>query len=122
VPSCASKASKNWHTSICTRPSTTRKSRILSAEIIVITLGTVAGQPFSTQLTVLIGIALLNPGAWRAGARPRGRCVATSVGGIAATLASMAIDAVVGVVAGAIVLAAVELFRKARGGTEQASA
>ena len=36
-----------------------RTDFILSAEIIVITLGTVAGQPFTTQVTVLVGIALL---------------------------------------------------------------
>ena len=46
----------------------------------------------------------------------------TGVGGIAGTLASMAIDAVVGIVAGVIVLAAVELVKKARGGPKQASA
>jgi predicted DNA repair protein MutK len=36
-----------------------RTDFILSAEIIVITLGTVAGQPFGTQVAVLVGIALL---------------------------------------------------------------
>ncbi|RST55059.1 DUF808 domain-containing protein [Variovorax sp. MHTC-1] len=36
-----------------------RTDFILSAEIIAITLGTVQGQPFVTQLSVLIGIALL---------------------------------------------------------------
>jgi uncharacterized protein len=36
-----------------------RTDFILSAEIIVITLGTVAGQPFSKQLAVLVGISLL---------------------------------------------------------------
>ena len=35
-----------------------RTDFILSAEIIVITLGTVAGRPFGTQLTVLVGIAI----------------------------------------------------------------
>ncbi len=35
-----------------------RTDFILSAEIIAITLGTVQGQPFVTQLTVLVGIAL----------------------------------------------------------------
>ena len=35
-----------------------RTDFILSAEIIAITLGTVAGQPFATQLAVLAGIAL----------------------------------------------------------------
>ena len=35
-----------------------RTDFILSAEIIVITLGTVAGQSFTTQLTVLVGIAI----------------------------------------------------------------
>ncbi|RZL97786.1 MAG: DUF808 domain-containing protein [Variovorax sp.] len=35
-----------------------RTDFILSAEIIVITLGTVAGQAFGTQVTVLVGIAL----------------------------------------------------------------
>lgn len=36
-----------------------RTDFILSAEIIAITLGTVAGQPFWTQVMVLVGIALL---------------------------------------------------------------
>ncbi len=36
-----------------------RTDFILSAEIIVIALGTVAGQPFGTQLAVLVGIAAL---------------------------------------------------------------
>src|SRR5690349_11662179 len=36
-----------------------RTDFILSAEIIAITLGTVQGQPFLTQLTVLVGIALI---------------------------------------------------------------
>ena len=36
-----------------------RTDFILSAEIVVITLGTVATQPFATRLTVLAGIALL---------------------------------------------------------------
>jgi len=36
-----------------------RTDFVLSAEIIVIALGTVASQPFTTQLTVLAGIALL---------------------------------------------------------------
>ncbi len=36
-----------------------RTDFILSAEIIAITLGTVAGQTFTTQLTVLVGIAAL---------------------------------------------------------------
>ena len=36
-----------------------RTDFILSAEIIAITLGTVAGQPFATQVAVLSGIALL---------------------------------------------------------------
>ncbi|MBS0337202.1 MAG: DUF808 domain-containing protein [Proteobacteria bacterium] len=36
-----------------------RTDFILSAEIIVISLGTVAGQPFVTQVTVLTGIALV---------------------------------------------------------------
>ncbi|WP_076997404.1 DUF808 domain-containing protein [Variovorax sp. KK3] len=36
-----------------------RTDFILSAEIIAITLGTVQGQPFTTQLAVLVGIALL---------------------------------------------------------------
>jgi len=35
-----------------------RTDFILSAEIIVITLGTVAGKPFGTQLAVLVGIAI----------------------------------------------------------------
>ena len=36
-----------------------RTDFILSAEIVAITLGTVAGEPFTTQLTVLSGIAVL---------------------------------------------------------------
>ena len=36
-----------------------RTDFILSAEIIVITLGTVADAPFATQVAVLVGIALL---------------------------------------------------------------
>ncbi|MBS1159420.1 MAG: hypothetical protein H6R15_1839 [Proteobacteria bacterium] len=36
-----------------------RTDFVLSAEIIVIALGTVAGQPFATQVTVLVGIALI---------------------------------------------------------------
>lgn len=36
-----------------------RTDLILSAEIIAITLGTVAGQPFMTQLSVLVGISTL---------------------------------------------------------------
>jgi uncharacterized protein len=36
-----------------------RTDFVLSAEIIVIALGTVAGQPLTTQLSVLVGIALL---------------------------------------------------------------
>lgn len=36
-----------------------RTDFILSAEIIVISLGTVAGQPFGTRVAVLVGIALL---------------------------------------------------------------
>jgi predicted DNA repair protein MutK len=36
-----------------------RTDFILSAEIIVIALGTVAGQPFATRVAVLVGIALL---------------------------------------------------------------
>ncbi|HEY1229437.1 MAG TPA: DUF808 family protein, partial [Ramlibacter sp.] len=35
-----------------------RTDFILSAEIIVITLGTVAGRPFATQVAVLVGIAV----------------------------------------------------------------
>ena len=36
-----------------------RTDFILSAEIIVITLGTVAAAPFTTRVAVLVGIALL---------------------------------------------------------------
>jgi len=36
-----------------------RTDFVLSAEIIAITLGTVAGRPFSTQVAVLVGIAVL---------------------------------------------------------------
>jgi predicted DNA repair protein MutK len=36
-----------------------RTDFVLSAEIIAITLGTIAGRPFSTQVVVLVGIAIL---------------------------------------------------------------
>ena len=49
-----------------------RTDFILSAEIIVITLGTVAAASFGTQLAVLAGIALLmTVGRLRAGRRHR---------------------------------------------------
>ncbi|MGJ7542099.1 DUF808 domain-containing protein [Variovorax sp. LT1R16] len=150
-----------------------RTDFILSAEIIVITLGTVAGQPFGTQLSVLVGIALLmtigvyglvagivkldDAGLYlsqRAGAvsRALGRGIlafapwlmrALSVAGTAAmflvgggilvhgvpalghaveawaaangmlgTVGSMLVNAGIGIVAGAVVLAVVEVAKK----------
>ena len=152
-----------------------RTDFILSAEIIAITLGTVQGQPFVTQLTVLVGIALImtigvyglvagivklddaglylsqRPGA---GAQALGRGIlvaapwlmkALSVAGTVAmflvgggilvhgvpalghaveawaathgvfgSLGSMLVNAGIGLVAGAIVLAGVELFKRVR--------
>jgi uncharacterized protein len=151
-----------------------RTDFILSAEIIVITLGTVGGQPFGTQVAVLSGIAIImtigvyglvagivkldDAGLWltqRASAAQQafGRGIlatapwlmkALSVAGTAAmflvgggilvhgvpafghaveawaatagalgTLGSMLVNAGVGIVAGAIVLGAVELVKKA---------
>ena len=151
-----------------------RTDFILSAEIIVITLGTVAGQPFGTQVAVLVGIALLmtvgvyglvagivkldDAGLYlsrRAGAAARalGRGIlatapwlmkalsvagtaamflvgggilvhgvpaaghaveawAASAGGVPAAIGSMGVNAGVGIVAGALVLAAVEFGRR----------
>jgi predicted DNA repair protein MutK len=152
-----------------------RTDFILSAEIIAITLGTVQGQPFVTQLTVLVGIALaMTVGVYglvagivklddaglylsqraSAAARAFGRGIlaaapwlmkalsvagtaamflvgggilvhgvpalghaveawATSAGALVGGLGSMGVNAGVGLVAGAIVLAAVELAKKA---------
>jgi predicted DNA repair protein MutK len=154
-----------------------RTDFILSAEIIAITLGTVQGQPFTTQLSVLVGIALImtigvyglvagvvkldDAGLYlsrREGAASQalGRGIlaaapwlmkALSIAGTAAmflvgggilvhgvpalghaveawavnagsllgSLGSMGVNAGVGIVAGAIVLAAVELGKKAFG-------
>jgi len=154
-----------------------RTDFILSAEIIVISLGVVSGQPFTTQLAVLAGIALvMTVGVYglvagivklddlglylsrRAGAGTRaiGRAIlqaapwlmkALSVagtaamflvgggilvhgvpalahgiegvlagwGGVGAVLGSMLANAVVGIVAGAVVLAVVEGAKKLRG-------
>ena len=151
-----------------------RTDFILSAEIIVITLGTVAGQPFGTKVAVLTGIALImtvgvyglvagivkldDAGLWLSrrastaqqalgrgilafapwlmkalsvagtaamflvggqilvhGVPAFGHAVeawAASAGGLFGTLGSMGIDAVVGIVAGAVVLGAVELVKK----------
>jgi predicted DNA repair protein MutK len=151
-----------------------RTDFILSAEIIVITLGTVAGQPFGTQVAVLVGIALaMTVGVYglvagivklddaglylsrrsSAAARAFGRGIlvaapwlmkalsvagtaamflvgggilvhgvpavghtleewAAGLGGVAGTLGSMAANAAVGLVAGAIVLAVVELGKR----------
>ena len=153
-----------------------RTDFILSAEIIVITLGTVAGQPFPTQLTVLAGIALLMTagvyglvagivklddlgahlvGRDSAAAQALGRGILTAapwlmkflsvagtvamflVGGgilvhglpalhhaiehwadglgvVLGTLGEMAFNALVGVLAGAVVLAAVQALRRLR--------
>ncbi|OUM03241.1 DUF808 domain-containing protein [Variovorax sp. JS1663] len=151
-----------------------RTDFILSAEIIAITLGTVQGQPFTTQLTVLVGIALLmtvgvyglvagivkldDAGLYLsrregAGAQALGRGIlamapwlmkalsiagtaamflvgggilvhgvpvlghaveawAVSAGSLVGSLGSMGVNAGVGIVAGAIVLAGVELAKK----------
>ncbi len=153
-----------------------RTDFILSAEIIVITLGTVAGQSFGTQFAVLAVVALLmtigvyglvagivklddaglylsrkQGGATRAlgrgilvsapwlmralsvlgtaamflvgggilvhGVPAVGHALerwAQQLGGVGAALGTMAANAAVGIVAGAIVLAAVELVRKLR--------
>ncbi|HEY2257153.1 MAG TPA: DUF808 domain-containing protein, partial [Variovorax sp.] len=153
-----------------------RTDFILSAEIIAITLGTVQGQPFLTQLSVLVGIAIVmtigvyglvagivkldDAGLYlsqRDGAAARalgrgllalapwlmkGLSVAGTVamflvgggilvhglpalaqaiearvgqfGGAAGALGSMAANAGVGVIAGAIVLAAVEAAKRMR--------
>ncbi|MDP9899249.1 DUF808 domain-containing protein [Variovorax ginsengisoli] len=154
-----------------------RTDFILSAEIIVITLGTVAGQPVGTQLAVLSGIALImtlgvyglvagivkldDAGLYlsqraSAGTRALGRGIlamapwlmkalsvigtaamflvgggilvhgvpavghaveawATRIGGVAGTLGSMGANAVVGILAGTVVLAGVELVKRLRG-------
>jgi uncharacterized protein len=154
-----------------------RTDFILSAEIIVISLGVVAGQPFQTQLVVLVGIAvamtvgvyglvagivklddmglylsqragvvtraigrgLLGLAPWLMKARSvagtaamflvgggilvhgvpaLGHAVeawAVNAGSLLGGLGSMAVNAGVGIVAGAIVLAAVELGKKAFG-------
>ena len=151
-----------------------RTDFILSAEIIVITLGTVAGQPFGTKVAVLSGIALImtigvyglvagivkldDAGLWlsqRASAAQQalGRGIlaaapwlmkalsvagtaamflvggqilvhgvpafghaveawAAGIGGLFGTLGSMVVDAIVGIVAGIVVLGAVELVKK----------
>jgi len=151
-----------------------RTDFILSAEIIVITLGAVAGQPMLTQVAVLVGIALLmtvgvyglvagivkldDAGLYLsrregAGARALGRGIlaaapwlmkglsvagtaamflvgggilvhgvpavahaieawAAGAGSVAGTLGSMGANAVVGIVAGAVVLAVVELAKR----------
>lgn len=153
-----------------------RTDFILSAEIIAITLGTVQGQPFTTQLSVLVGIALImtigvyglvagivkldDAGLYlsqRAGAAAQalGRGIlwaapwlmkalsvagtaamflvgggilvhgvpalghavegwAAATGGVFGTLGSMGVNAGVGLVAGAVVLAVVELVGKLR--------
>jgi predicted DNA repair protein MutK len=154
-----------------------RTDFILSAEIIAITLGTVQGQSFVTQLSVLVGIALImtigvyglvagivkldDAGLYlsrreSAGSQALGRAIlaaapwlmkALSIAGTAAMflvgggilvhgvpalghaveawaanagsllggLGSIGVNAGVGIVAGAIVLAAVELAKKALG-------
>lgn len=154
-----------------------RTDFILSAEIIAITLGTVQGQPFTTQLSVLVGIALImtigvyglvagivklddaglylsrrEGGASQAlgrgilaaapwlmkglsiagtaamflvgggilvhGVPALGHAVeawAVDAGALVGGLGSMGINAGVGIVAGAIVLAVVELAKKAFG-------
>jgi len=154
-----------------------RTDFILSAEIIAITLGTVQGQSFATQLSVLVGIALImtigvyglvagivkldDAGLYlsrreSAGSQALGRAIlvaapwlmkalsiagtaamflvgggilvhgvpalghaveawAASAGSLLGGLGSMGVNAGIGIVAGAIVLAAVELAKKALG-------
>ena len=154
-----------------------RTDFILSAEIIVISLGTVAGSPFGTRVAVLVGIALLmTVGVYglvagivklddlglhltqraSAAARAVGRGIVFSapwlmkglsvagtaamflvggsilshgvpvlhhaaeqlvqgLGGAAATVVTMLVDALVGIIAGALVLAAVHLARRVAG-------
>jgi predicted DNA repair protein MutK len=153
-----------------------RTDFILSAEIIAITLGTVQGQPFLTQLSVLVGIAVvmtvgvygLVAGIVRlddaglyliqregAGSRALGRGIlaaapwlmkglsiagtaamflvgggilvhglpafghaiegwTSGVGGLLGGLASMGANAIVGIIAGAMVLAVVETVKRVR--------
>ena len=153
-----------------------RTDFILSAEIIAITLGTVASAPFTTQATVVTGIALVmtvgvygvvagivkldDAGLWlsrRAGAASQafGRGIlraapwmmkalsvagtaamflvgggilvhgipplhhmvqdwAQGLGAVAAAIAPTLVDAVAGIVAGALVLAGVTLFQRLR--------
>ena len=154
-----------------------RTDFILSAEIIAITLGTVQGQSFATQLSVLVGIALImtigvyglvagivkldDAGLYlsrreSAGSQALGRAIlvaapwlmkalsiagtaamflvgggilvhgvpalghaveawAASAGSLLGGLGSTGVNAGIGIVAGAIVLAAVELAKKALG-------
>ncbi len=152
-----------------------RTDFVLSAEIIAITLGTVAGRPFGTQVVVLVGIAALmtvgvyglvaaivkldDAGLWlsrREGAAARGlgtgilraapwlmkalsvagtaamflvgggilthgiaplhhaiEAAAAGLGGALQWLAPTLADALIGIVAGALVLAVVGLVRRA---------
>lgn len=69
-----------------------RTDFILSAEIIVISLGTVAASPFTTKVAVLAGIAML---------------MTVGVYGL--------LDGIIGIVAGALVLGAVLLVARFRG-------
>ena len=159
-----------------------RTDFILSAEIIAITLGTVAGQDFTTQVAVLSGIALImtvgvyglvagivkldDAGRWlsrqaSAAAQALGRGIvraapwlmkalsvagtvamflvgggilvhgvpplseaiaqfAQGLGGVAALVLPTLTNGLLGVVAGAVVLAAVTLVARARGGPARA--
>lgn len=160
-----------------------RTDFILSAEIIVITLGAVGGQPFTTQLTVLVTIALLMtlgvyglvagivklddlglylsrkagsatqaigrgilrmaPWLMKAlsvvgtaamflvgggilvhGVPQLGHAVedwAVDAGALVGSLGSMGVNLVVGVIAGAIVLGALEGFKRLRGSRQAAA-
>ena len=160
-----------------------RTDFILSAEIIVITLGAVGGQPFTTQLTVLVTIAVLMtlgvyglvagivklddlglylsrkagsatqaigrgilrmaPWLMKAlsvvgtaamflvgggilvhGVPQLGHAVedwAVDAGALVGSLGSMGVNLIVGVIAGAIVLGAVEGFKRLRGGRRAAA-
>ncbi len=160
-----------------------RTDFILSAEIIVITLGAVGGQPFMTQLSVLVTIALvMTVGVYglvagivklddlglylsrKAGsaAQAIGRGIlrlapwlmktlsvvgtaamflvgggilvhgvpqvghavedwAVDAGALVGSLGSMGVNLVVGVIAGGIVLGAVEGFKRLRGGRQAAA-
>jgi uncharacterized protein len=73
-----------------------RTDFVLSAEIVVITLGTVAGAAFGTRVSVLVGIALI-----------------MTVGDILADVTVILLNGLVGVLVGALVLGALILSKSA---------